>query len=234
MKPIQIKSVGMVGMLPVPETVDEFDKNAKKVGACLDEATKNVLYRGVLNYVRDTFLHGMVEVKDGDKVVQPAFAGVDTTFNIERDSKKVTRGDKEVDIWETEETYINRVRAQLIKSGKAKDEAGVNALLQPLFEKAIVLCPFDASATERKSGPAKLAQKWISSASDFLTGAKTSKGATYSLPKLLAAIKKDINKEFVKSGDKDKDATTLGWLIKERDDKLNEIAKAQRDEALAG
>lgn len=236
MKQREANLLGMTGTQLVPESADEFDKNAKKAGACVDEAVKNVWYRSNAADIRSTFIHGADEVKDGDKVVTPAFKGVEETFGYDRKTKVTQgKGDKQIESFaETEEQYIDRVRAQLVKDGKAKDEAGATALLQPIYTQALALCPFDASATERKAGPAKLAKTWIESALNFLRGNKTADGKkTYKLENAVKAIKADLQKDFIKTGDEAKDSTTLGWLLKDWHAAQDKKAQLAREASMA-
>jgi hypothetical protein len=84
MKATKISPFGLEVDYQIPSTVDEFDQNAKRVGACLDEATKNILYRGVFSDVRYIFLHGDEEKDEAGKVVR-SIKGLDDLTGKERD-----------------------------------------------------------------------------------------------------------------------------------------------------
>lgn len=92
MKVQEQKTLGLVAPIEVPTTVAEFDKLAKREGACLEEAVNNVIYRGVLAQLRDVFLHG----QDEDKAAgQPAFAGFEQVTKVARKTKPTGRKDKD-------------------------------------------------------------------------------------------------------------------------------------------
>ncbi len=214
MKNAEYKTLGLTVNLQVPATVEEFDTNAKRVGACLDEATNNVIYRGSLTSLRDLILHGQDEEKDATgKVITPAFKGIEETTGIARKTKKVKSGKegKEVETYdETEAEYFERVCAE------KKVEA---SSFQALFSAAAALVGFDASARERKpAGPKKLAEKYRVIAVDFISGKRD-------LAKLNALFAKSNIKTFVKTADADKDAVALGWLCKEYADAQDAFAK---------
>lgn len=214
MKTQQFKTLGLQVNLSVPSTVEEFDANAKRAGACLEEATNNVIYRGSLAELRDLIIHGREEEKDASgKVTQTAFKGLEDVTGIARKTKKVKSGkeQKEVEVYdETEGEYIDRV----VATKKVELSS-----FQSHFDAAAALVAFDASARERKpAGPKKLAEKFKTIATEFLSGKK-------SLDKLNAALSKSINKTFTKTGDTEKDTLALGWLCKEYADAQDAFAK---------
>lgn len=213
MKTQQFKTLGLLVKLFVPSTVEEFDANAKRAGACLEEATNNVIYRGSLAELRDLIIHGREEVKVDGKVTVTAFKGLEDITGIARKTKKVKSGkeQKEVEVYdETEGEYIERVVAE------KKVEL---TTFQSHFDAAASLVAFDASARERKpAGPKKLADKYKVIAADFISGKK-------SLDKFNAAMQKSIGKTFTKTGDVEKDTLALGWLCKEYADNQDVFAK---------
>lgn len=196
MKTKTYNSLGLEVPFQVPESVEEFDANAKRAGACLDEAINNVIYRGSLAEFRDLFLHGRPA---GEGL--PAFNGIDAITGIERKTKTVKKGDKEAEEWdETEAEYFKRVCAQLGKEPKA---------FQDLANAAAALIAFDASARERKAPvPKKLSE-------EFKTAAKNAL-AKYDDGKITKNIRKYLPDvaDFVRTGDEAKDIETLGWLLK--------------------
>lgn len=166
MQTVQVKSFNYKLNYDVPSSVEEFDKLAKRSGATLDEANKNVLYRSVLNVFRDAFLHGLDEVKEGDTVTQSAIEGLDKLTGIERNTKitkpevkdadgKITQ--EEVSAWaETEKDYMNRVFATLVRDGKFPSVEAAEAAYEPLAQQVISAIAFDPSKTARESaGPKK-------------------------------------------------------------------------------
>lgn len=214
MKTQQFKTLGLPVNLSVPSTVEEFDANAKRTGACLEEATNNVIYRGSLAELRDLIIHGREEEKDASgKVIVTAFKGLEDITGISRKTKKVKSGkeQKEVEVYdETEGEYIDRV----VATKKVELSS-----FQSHFDAAAALVEFDASARERKpAGPKKLAEKFKTIATEFLSGKK-------SLDKLNIAMQKSISKMFTKTGDTEKDTLALGWLCKEYADAQDVFAK---------
>ena len=258
MKTAKYSSLGLDVNLSVPETVEEFDQNAGKPGACLSEATNNVVYRGSLADFRYHFLHGVDQKeidadKDHKQFVEGTtpIQGVEALTKIERKTvpvldkagKPVVRDGVEVETFDPEDSeakYFKRVLAE------TKTEATAYQSVADAVAKALV---FDASASERKSGlPKKLAAKYKLSAGQLLAG-------MMNYDKFAAAYEKtvgtplaftktdDMTKSFAveytkKSGEKltatvsDKDAETLGWLVKKYNDAADEAAAAARNAAL--
>lgn len=178
--------------------------NAKRAGACLDEAINNVVYRGSLAEFRDVFLHG--RAADADKGIT-ALSGIEDITGIERKTKPVLKDGKpvvkdgvEASVYdETESDYFKRVVAE--KGGEATQ-------FQSVADEIAAAIAFDASARERKApaGPKKLAAKYVTTAKAILASGNFAKAqarfAQYSTPW----------PEF--TGDAEKDATALGWAIK--------------------
>lgn len=210
MKTKEYTSLGVTVPFAVPESVDEFDKNAKRSGACLDEATNNVIYRGSLAEFRDLLIHGRdaVPATDSSPAV-PAFKGLETLTMQPRKVKTEKKGDKEIETYdESEQEYINRVFGHRDTWNDV-----VPTQLASTAKAAAVLVAFDASATERKAkAPAKLAEKWKTTALDFLNGKKN-------LAKLGDAFKKFNVGPFVPlpapaPATDPKNVEALGWLCK--------------------
>ena len=242
MKTREYKSLGLKVAFQVPENVQEFDTNAKKDGACLDEAINNVIYRGSLAEFRDTFLHGRKAEPAADgKPAISEIKGVEGITGIERltepvkgkDGKPVVKDGEPVTKYsESEGDYFERVLAQTNK--KAED-------FQSLADEVASSIAFDASASERKAtGPKKLAQKYKLTAARILAGPNLSSFVSNKLS--------NIGKTFTPTGNMDKvfegsfvatdgstktvkvsdaDAETLGWLVKE-------LSDWQERQALAG
>lgn len=214
MKSTTIKILGVEVPYEIPVDAAEFDKLAGRVGACCDEGTKNVLYRGTFSDLRDIVLHGADAVKDASgKEVLPAFVGLEESSKLDRKTKKVknAKGDKELEVYdETEDAFFSRIMATQKK--ELKDYSA-------FFATAAKYAPFDPSARERKpAAPKKLAEKFKVVAKDFLEGRK-------SLEKLNALFTKTLNKSFTKSGNVENDVVALGWLCKEYADAQDVFAK---------
>ena len=207
MKTKTYKSLGLEVKVSVPSTMEEFDKLAKREGACLDEATNNAVYRGYLGNFRADLLHG--READAENGIA-AFKGLEEATGVERltkDSGKKNAKGEAIEVYdETEEEYKDRV----VAGGRI-----TVAELQQMADELTSITAFDPSARERKpSAPKKLAEKWLTHAKAILK-----KGQIEELNKRL---QKQIAKTFEVSGDAEKDAIALGWLVKEYSDSLAE------------
>jgi hypothetical protein len=200
MKTQQFSSLKLTVNLSVPESVAEFDANAKRAGACLEEAINNCVYRGSLADFRYAFLHGIEENKEaGIKAVK----GLDVITGIERKTKPTGRKDKDgadiVVYAETEGDYFDRICAE-----KKVEPSS----FQPVADEIAKLVVFDASARERKpAAPKKLAQKYKDTATAIMGGAN--------FERFKKDVTKALSKNIVLTGDKDKDVEAVGWIVKE-------------------
>jgi len=176
MQTATVNTLGFKLNYEVPSSVEEFDRLAKRSGAALDEANKNVIYRSVLATFRDGFLHGLEEVKEGDQVVSSAIDGLDKLTGIERKSKvtkpevkdadgKITQ--EEVTAWdEKEDVYKERVFATLAAQGQFPSAEAAAAAYAVHAQKVIDAIAFDPSKTERASaGPKKTPKTYVGIAS---------------------------------------------------------------------
>jgi len=131
-------SLGFDVMVQVPETVEEFDSLAGRSGACLEEATDNVIYRGVLAEFRSKLVDALEK---------------DTSFPIEREQKKNAKGEPQFDkdqkpilvVSESEGAYKKRLQAHL-----GLDDDAFAARFAPLAQQVAQGIKFDPKATERK------------------------------------------------------------------------------------
>jgi hypothetical protein len=200
MKEATYKSLSLNAKLQVPATVDEFDKNAKREGACLDEANNNVVYRSSLAELRDLFLHG----RDADTLKQiPAFEGIEQVTKVPRKTKETGRkaadGTPILTYAETEVDYFQRV---------CLEQKVEPSSFQPLMDKAAALVEFDASAREKKPAqPKKLAAKYAETAQMILKGQH--------LKRFVADAKKALGVDWAATGDTAKDTESLGWIVKQ-------------------
>lgn len=175
MQDIKVNSLGYKELVySVPSSVEEFDRLAKAVGACLNEGIRNVLYRSSLASFRDGFLHGIAA--DGDK---PEIKGLDALTGIERKSKvtkpevkdadgKITQ--EEVTAWdEKEEEYANRVFATLASNGTFPSIDAARAAYAPHAQAVLTAIVFDPAKTERASaGPKKTPKTYLSIAEEIV------------------------------------------------------------------
>lgn len=187
MKTAQWKSMGLTVNLSVPESVEEFDANAKRAGACLDEAISNCVYRGSLAEFRDTLTEKVEEKYVVERLTKD-------TGKKDSDGKAILTFD------ETEADYIKRVLA----------EKGLEvAALQSLADEVASAIVFDASARERKAPtPKKLAQKWVDAAKTLLAD-------DAKIEKFNGRCDKLISKSFTATSDTEKDVQALGALVRE-------------------
>lgn len=162
-------SLGLDVKFSVPSTVEEYDQNAKKAGACLQDAIDNTAYRGSLSKFRYGFLHG-VNTKDGLTVVladgtKPVIPGVDEQTGIARETEVKTLKGKNEDgsaktseIWKgTEVEFFQHVLAVTKRTKESFAEHG-----QAIAD----VIAFDASETEKTatSGPKRIGKAYIDAA----------------------------------------------------------------------
>ena len=250
----EYRTLGYTLPFQVPDSVEEFNKNAWKADAgegnpCLTEGINNIIYRGSLAEFRNTFLHGRDEEKDDKGVVtKTAIEGVDTKTGILRKTEEVQGKDGKVRMKdgepvtrpiESEEKYFDRVIATLVEDKKFASEDLARAHFESFAKEVAAQITFDAAARERSfAGPRKLAAKYK------LTAARIIAAGT--IAKANANYLSNIGKTFEPTGDttklykgtyevldpatkkptgktaevevSDKDAETLGWLLKEYQD----------------
>ena len=206
MKKATFKSLGLVVELNVPSSASEFDQLARKEGACVDEAVRNVVYRGCLAEARDILLHGQKADAETGAV---AITGMDDMFKMERGTepvldkdgkpKKNAKGEELTKYSETEEDFFKRIVAT---------HNVTEADQQSLMSTVCAAITFDPSATERKPAvPKKLAAKYVENAKKLLAGGK--------IEELNKRLHKTIGNVFTATGDETKDAEALGWLVRE-------------------
>ena len=152
MKQTEYRSLGLDIKLNTPVSVDEFDTLAKRVNACLDEATNNVVYRGMLAEYRETFCE-RVELES--KIERK-------WKTVMKDGKPVVKDGNESTVWdETEADYFKRVCAEQ-KCEPSK--------FQSLADEVAAYLVFDPTERERKErGPVKLAKMYVEKATEVIT-----------------------------------------------------------------
>jgi hypothetical protein len=166
MKKQNVSSLGLVIAFMVPETVSEFDQNAKREGACLGEAINNILYRSTLAEFRDVFLHGDAE---------RGLKGLDELTGVDRNAEKNEKG--EIVEWtETEAKYFARVCAT---------KGCEPSAFQTHADSVAAAIAFDASSAPRKVGaPRKIAKVYLDAADTVISAGKADAVAA-ALSKLL-------------------------------------------------
>ncbi len=204
----EYRCLGLTAKISVPSDIAEFDKLAKKDGACFDEAVSNVVYRGVLNGIRDSFCEA---VQNDTKIERKT---KDT-------GKKDAKGQALFVYDESEGKYIDRVQAALglddaafaVKFQSVMDDSTNPAVTA---EDGTVSYPnaFDPSQTERKSLPKKLAAVYTETATRVFSNGNQQKIADRILSESGTKV------TFVDEGDgsdaslRAKNIEALGWAIK--------------------
>ena len=159
MSPITAKTLGFTININVPSSVEEFDQLAKKVGACLNEAVKNVIYRGVLNTFRAKFVEAVEAETSIARKTKP-------TGKFEKDD---AGKDTEVPILvyaETEGDYFDRVLAN-------PDAPRTLESFTDLANRIAADLVFDPSESEKKpAGPKKLSKAVLDAAKTIIDAGK--------------------------------------------------------------
>lgn len=221
MQATKFNSLGIEFQYQTPSDITEFDTLAKKPGAALAEATRNVVYRGALPEIRDVFLHGR-EAVPASEGVEATFAlkGVEQLTEIKRATKTVKRAtkaepDATAEVYdETEGDYFKRVLASLSETeGKTVEASRFASLMQSVADSVL----FDPSASEPKERkPKTLPKAFSEKVAELHKNGKVDKA--------LSVITKDLGKErvdayhtavAVEGTDQAKKDELLGWLIKE-------------------
>lgn len=167
----KFRSLGYEVEFSVPSSIEEFDQNAKRSGACLEEGIRNVVYRSTLADFRDQFV---------DRVHNET--GVE--FKLEPSGKKDDKGEEIMKWAETEDEYIARAAAT-----KSVDRSS----FQVLATEVASVIEFDASATERKApGPKKLPQMYREPAENIINNGNQEKWAAHFGLTLTSDRAKDI------------------------------------------
>jgi hypothetical protein len=164
----QVSTLGFDLNFSVPETVDEYDQLAKKVGACLESAVLNVVYRSTFAKFRANFAEAVAN-NTGIKRNEETVLGADGNPKKDEDGNEVTK------YTETEKVYFDRVCAQLVKDGKLPSVEAAAASFQALAQTTIETIAFDPSESERvPTGPKKVAKAYILLAQDAESKGKLS------------------------------------------------------------
>jgi hypothetical protein len=122
-----------------PKSVEDYDQKAGRVGACLEDACDNTIYRGTLPEWQDAFA---AAVEEKLKVKR----GVDNTAT-ERAKSRAKDPSKIQDVPEKVKAFIQRVTA-----GMSEQEKGELTVLAQSIANNIVV---DPSPSKRARGPGK-------------------------------------------------------------------------------
>lgn len=172
----EYKSLGLSLSFQVPDSVEEFDANAKRAGACLDEAINNIVYRGSLAEFRDTFLTKVEEE-----------TGIERTTEEKPSPTKADPNNTTTVYTESEAVYFKRVCAE---KGCEPTE------FQDLANQVAAAIVFDASAAERKpAGPKKLAKMYLASADEVIAKNAVPKALTKINEALGLSLTPDLTRE---------------------------------------
>jgi hypothetical protein len=198
MKSVQVNTLLFKNLnYTVASDADEYDRLAKKVGACVDSANNNTIYRSTLADFRYNFLHGVEAVGvEGDENFRPGIPGFDKITGIERNTRETGkfRGEGELKepivVWdETEVDYFKRALAELVKKQStveidgttfgpfASIEAAAEAFTS-LAQRHLDAIPFDPSETEKKpAGPKKIAAIYVAVAKKLVAAGRAEAAA---------------------------------------------------------
>jgi len=212
MTPTSFKSLGFALTVQAPSTVEEFDANAKKPGACLEAAIDTIIFRSISNVFRDRFLHGYAS--EGGV----GYDGIDKKTGIERKFEtrpaKSAEG-KPTDVWtESEAVYWNRVVAQLVAAGTYPNQEAVVAAYQAFAQEVVDGILFDASEAEKAArGPKRIGKEYLAAAQKYielgkgdklsaLLSKKLGREVPVTVDGLALAIKEDTDRENAKRMEK--------------------------------
>lgn len=212
----EIESLGFKLSCLFYESVDEGDKAAGKTGAMLEEANKNLQYRGANADARDLVVYVAQEISGIAPKEEQAT----------KDGKPAVddKGNAVMEVTENDGAYLKRVLATdpSLKE-KIQDEVARRASSGWTDKDGnnYPALAVDAKARERKAPkPPKLSAEIKGAASGFL-----SKLDDAAINKALQQFLPDAS--FTRTGDNDKDIEALGW-------KLRDWVKAKEKAAVAG
>ena len=155
MKTVEASTLGFKLNVQVPETVEEFDTLAKAVGAALEYANRNVLYRSVFAKFRASLSEAVENQTSIPRKTEQ------TGKKVKDDEGNDTDEDQER-YCESEKIYFDRVVAKLVKTGEFENKELAAASFGALAQKTIDTIAFDPSEPERAaSGPRKVAKSYV-------------------------------------------------------------------------
>lgn len=199
------ETLGFKLNLQVPESVDEFDRLAGKSGACLDEATLNVIYRGWNAEFRRTFVDQMAKLHPD---IRRAVVGK---------GPKTKKNPEGADVFESEAKYVER----LIAGGVTRDE------MFPIAVDVAGKIAFDPKAAERST---KVGKEYLELADGVI--AKGDEAINRAVEKLLSLNPTFGDVERYEEGDEIPQGAAAGQVTRESLGSLiraNTLRKAQED-----
>lgn len=210
MKTVQNETLGFKLNIQVPDSVEEFDRLAGKQGAALDEANKNVIYRGWNADFRKKLIEQLEKTY-----------GAGTETNIPRavigKGPKREKDGVEPDIFETEKKYVDRLIA-----------GGISlATMQPTAESIGAAIAFDPSAAERST---KIGKEYLELADGVI--AKGPQAVDTAVTKLLGLNPTFGDVERYAEGDENVKPEQVGQVTRESLASLiraNTMRKASED-----
>jgi hypothetical protein len=137
--PYETNSLGYKLTFEGPKTVEEYDQKAGRVGACLEDAVDNTIYRGTLPEWQDEFARKVAERTGVERGTDNA--ATERARSRSKDPAKVN------DVPEKVKAYVQRVTA-----GMSEQEKNNLAVLAQEVANGIYV---DPSPSKRAKGPGK-------------------------------------------------------------------------------
>lgn len=155
MKSQIVKTLGYQITVSVPDSVEEFDRLAKAVGTCLEQANRNVIYRSVLAEFRSLFCDTLETITKISRKTKDT--GKTRKVKTEGPDGSVTETEEAIVVWaETETEYEDRV-IQTIASSEGTTAEAVKTRFQATADKLAATLRFDPSESEKApAGPKKV------------------------------------------------------------------------------
>jgi hypothetical protein len=195
----KVSSLALTLNVECPATEAEFNANAKKADAMLEEATYNVLYRSWLPEFREKFLEAVCK--------ETGIERKSTTKELK--SKEADGSTKTTEVWdETESVCFGRICAT---SGRTPES------FQPLANDIAATIPFDASAPERKPAAPRKPRKDLLA---FVEKAIADGNKAILVDKLSANLGRDLAEDIT--------ATDLALALGEDVQRIENEAKAKQ------
>ena len=165
-----VNSLGFDLSYEVPSTVAEYDRLAKKVGAALESANLNVIYRSVFAKFRAAFLDAVVNntgierateaVKNKDGSAKTEDEEIEEE-NDKGEMVKTTIKTPVLKFVNTEKVDFELICAQLVQQGKYASTEAAAASFKDLAQGTLEKIVFDPSETEKTpSGPKTIAKAY--------------------------------------------------------------------------
>lgn len=180
MQILEVNTLGLTVKCNAPSSVEEYDRLAKKEGACLIDGIKNTIYRSYLNQVREGFCEALEKTTGITRKVAQV---------LDAEGKPKTTKDEDGNVIEvlvydeTEKVYVARVCAETGKPIEAYQDL-INSVAEQIA--------FDPSATEPKpKAPAKTPKLCLEAAKKLIEEGRGSSVAASLSAKLNRTINGD-------------------------------------------